>query len=91
MDDQRREIQTFADTFQAADIVRIGRGRAPHSRTGGEDLEGVGAKTVSFKAGVFEGFCAGSVDADSQNGYRNSRMDVVSNKRKECSTYEHQE
>ncbi len=58
VDHERREIQPLAGGFEAADIVWIRRGSPPHARTGGEDLEGIGAETVSFEAGVFEGFCA---------------------------------
>ena len=58
VDHEGREIETLARGGKAADVVRVRLRSAPHTRTGGEDLEGVGAEPVSFEAGLFEGFGA---------------------------------
>ncbi len=70
MDDEGREVEAFAGGAEAADVVRVRRGGSPLAGAGGENLEGVRAEAVGFEGGLLEGFGAGGVDSDSQNGYR---------------------
>ena len=54
VDDQRVEVVAVACGAKQADLVGIGRARAPHAGAGGEDLEGVRAEIGGLAGGTFE-------------------------------------
>ncbi len=65
MNNDRVDIKGLANSAHALGLFGVDFGGAPHTRAGGEELEGVGADF----AGAFDGFggaagCA-QVDADS--------------------------
>jgi hypothetical protein len=55
---ERRQIETLPHGAQTLDVVRIGRARAPHTRTGREDLKCVRAQGAGLEARVFQRFRA---------------------------------